>query len=191
MTKIRLNNTHRDILRKYGQEKIAALIDRKKEHELYATILMATNSAIRLKYPEEHMVTLRIYKLTRQDRCITFSFPSGRTDGFWFNEDKEMVDVPSRGGCLSSVAYPVNAAFEKAYDEYAKVKKANREEEEKRQTSFRVLIDVARMLEEVMEIIDLPKDLQERLGKKSQALVALNDDSLKQLKKDFAIKKAA
>jgi hypothetical protein len=189
MTKIRLNNTHRDVLSSYGQERIESLIDRKEEKELYAILLDGANEAIRAKYPEEHMVILRLYDCARKDQCLQFQFPSGKVDGFYFKAEDNLQDLPSRGGCYSSgnVAYPVHAAFETAYDQYHVVKKANDQGRDARVRSFNALVNAARTLEDVLEAIDLPQELQERLGKKSQALVALNDDTLKALKRDFAL----
>lgn len=193
MTKIRLNQTHRDILTKYGQEKISSLIDREKEHSLYAALLEATNKAIRKKYPEEHMAILRLYKLVRIDRCVKFQFPSGRVDGFafFYEDESKLADLPSRHGCLDSVVYPMSEGFETTYDKYAKVKHANDGEYEKKIVSFKTLVYAAKTLDDILEAIDLPDELQKRLGKQCTALVALSPDSLNSLKRDFALKTAA
>jgi hypothetical protein len=192
MTKIRLNTTHRDILRQYGQERISSVINRDKEKDLYQRILDGVNKAIRAKYPEDHMVILRQYKLARFDRCLRFQFPSGRVDGFNFAyEENALCDLPYNGGCRTDVVYPVNAAFEKAYDDYAKDKKVNDDERDKKLASFNALVDAAKTLEDVLAAIDLPAELQKQLGKQCTALVALSPDSLKVLKHDFALKKAA
>ena len=192
MTKIRLNKTHRDILTAYGQGKIADLIDRKKEKALYAALIEGTNKAIRVKYPEEHMAVLRLYKLARFDRCVKYQFPSGRVDGFTFQyeDEKLLADLPSRSGCFDSAVYPVDKKFKAAYDDYAKVKKVNDEERAKKNANLYSLIESAKTLDDVMDVIDLPKEILERLGRKSTALVALSSDTLKSLKRDFAIKAA-
>lgn len=192
MPKIRLTNAHRDTLRKYGQEKIATLIDRKKEQALYAKLLDGANKTIRTKYPEVDMVVIRKHGLATIDYCLKFQFPSGRVDGFRFDGDSKVNDIPYNRACAyQGRVYPVDAAFEISYDDYGLLKKANDDEQSKRLASFYALVDAAKTLEDVLEVIDLPADVQERLGKKSQALVALSPDTLKSLKKDFAIKKAA
>jgi hypothetical protein len=193
MTKIRLNNTHRDILMTYGREKIAGLIDRSREKVLYNTLLEAANKAIRDKYPEEHMVVCRLYELTRTDYCLRFQFPSGRVDGYNFapEDETKICDIPSCRGCYSGDVFPMDKVFEDAYDEHIKLKRANEEEERKRVASFRSLIESSRTLDEVLEVVDLPTDILERLGRKSTALVALSTDVLHGLKRDFAITQAA
>ena len=193
MTKIRLNNTHRDILTTYGQKKISGLLDRSREKMLYNTLLEAANKAIREKYPEEHLIVCRLYELTRTDYCLRFQFPSGRVDGVHFapEDASRICDVPSGRGCYSTDVFPMNKAFEDAYDEHIKLKRANDDEERERNAGFRSLIAASKTLEDVLEVIDLPEDILERFGRKSTALVALSTDTLRNLKRDFAIKQAA
>src|SRR5579864_1885410 len=193
MTKIRLNKTSREILMAYGQEKIAGLIDRSREKVLYNTLLEGANRAIRAKYPEEHLVICRLYELTRTDYCLRFQFPSGRVDGVNFApvDASRICDVPSGRGCYSADVFPMDKAFEDAYDEHTKLKRANDEEERERNAGFRSLIAASKTLEDVLEVIDLPEDILERFGRKSTALVALSTDTLRSLKQDFAIKQAA
>jgi len=193
MTKIRLNKTSRDILMAYGQEKIAGLVDRSREKALYDTLLEAANRAIRVKYPEEHMVVCRLYELTRTDYCLRFQFPSGRVDGYNFEpkDESRICDVPCGRGCYNNDVFPMDKAFEDTYDEHFRLKRANDAEERERVVSFRSLIEASRTLEEVLEVIELPEDMLERLGRKSTALVALSNDALRSLKRDFAIPQAA
>ena len=193
MSKIRLNKSHRDILLKYGQDKLSAAINRKKEMSLYDSLLAAVNAAIRKKYPEEHMVILRQYKLARFDRCLRFQFPSGRVDGFSFEyKEERLADLPYSNGCLAGTVYPVDARFEKLFDDYARIKKDNEKEKREKIAGFHALVVAAKTLDDILAVIDLPKDLQESIGKKdSTALVALSPDTLKSLKKDFALKQAA
>jgi hypothetical protein len=189
MKKIRLNNTHRDLLRQYGQDTIAALIDRKEEKALYAKLIDGANKAIRKKYPEEHMVVLRQYDLATINYWLKFQFPSGRVDGFSFDGKDPLADMPSR--YRSDDVYPVSEAFEKAFDDYAAVRKLNQDNERTKYAAFESLISSAKTVEDVMEVIELPPDLLERFGRKCTALVALSRDDLTRLKKDFALSKAA
>jgi hypothetical protein len=190
MTKTRLNNTHRELLTTYGHEKIASLIDRGEEKAFYAQLLGGANQAIRKRYPEEDMVILRRYDATHIDRCVRFQFPSGRVDGFFFpREETALADIPYCRSCTSDAAYAVDAAIETAFDGYHKTHTANNKEQHNRLAVFDALIRAARTLEEVMEAIDVPTELLERLGRKTTALVALSSDSLKQLKQDFALTK--
>ena len=191
MTKIRLNNNHRDILRAYGQEKTTAMIDRTKEKAFYAKLIEGANEAIRTRFPEEHMTILRLYNLTHVDRCLRFQFPSSRVDGFYFKADDAIADMPYRRDCSSNQAFAVNQAFESAYDQYAKLHQENQKKKMDKYRAFVSLITAAKTLEDVLEVIDLPIELQEQLGRKCTALVALSEESLKALRKDFQLKTAA
>jgi len=192
MTKIRsLNKTHRDILLEYGQQKIASLIDRSREKELFELVLAKGNEAIRKKYPEADMVVLRRYNQNRFDSCLRFQFPSGRVDCFsvpYEQRETMLADIPSGQGCM---AYPVDADCEAALDEHTLVRKSNDDEQRTKNASFLALVNAAKTLEDVLEVIDLPADVQSRLGKQSTAMVALSPDTLTQLKDDFKLSTAA
>ncbi len=196
MTRIRLNNNHRSILKEYGQQKIASLIDRKKENQLYGTMLDAANTAIRLKYPEKDMVVLRKYELTRHDCCLKFQFPSGRVDGFTFNKRNDdgpsINDLPYRRGCgyANGDVFPMDEAFETAFDMHAKERDANLAEIRRKEAEFFALVDSAKTLDDVLSVIELPEAILERLGRKSTSLVALSKESLDRLKADFSLKAA-
>lgn len=188
MPKTRLNNVHRDQLSAYGGEKIASLIDRSEEKAFYAQLLDATNQAIRKRYPEEDMVVLRRYDAVHTDRCVRFQFPSGRVDGFYFPFDETaLADIPNRRSCRTDAAYPVDAATEVALDGYQKTHAANDMDQQKRRSVFDALLRAAKTLEEIIEAIDLPIEMLERLGRKATALVALSADDLTRLRNDFAL----
>ena len=189
MTKTRLNNTHRQQLRTYGYEKIASLIDRGQEKAYYAQLLDAANTAIRQRYPEEDMAVLRRYDTTHIDRCVKFQFPSGRVDGFYFpSEEAGLADMPYRRHCLTHAAFAVDdEAIEVAFDAYHTARTANDKEQRQRGTVFDAMLQAAKTLEDVMEAVELPAELLERLGRKSTALIALSSDDLKRLKQDFAL----
>jgi len=191
MTKTRLNNIHRDLLRTYGHDRIGGLIDRSEEKAFYTQLLDGANQAIRKRFPEEDMVILRRYGVAHIDRCVRFQFPSGRVDGFYFPSDETaLADIPYRSSCTTDAAYPVEAAVETAFDGYHKAHTANNKEQYKRTSAFDSLLHAARTLDEVIEAIDLPPEVLERLGHKTTALVALSSDDLKRLKQDFALTQA-
>src|SRR5262245_20756892 len=85
--KVKLTNARRDVIREFGAKHIASVIDRDKETKHLAAMVEGANAAIRTKYPEVDMATLRKYNLTRKDYCLKFQFPSGRVDGFNFQTD--------------------------------------------------------------------------------------------------------
>ncbi|MFO0949635.1 MAG: hypothetical protein U0835_00495 [Isosphaeraceae bacterium] len=179
------------MIQEFGLKHIASTVDRVREHKLLATLLEGANAAIRAKYPEEDMAVLRKYKLQRVDRCLKFQFPSGRVDGFTFASEDGLADLPYRAGCgyFSNDVFAVTTAFEKAIDEYAKLKDQNDKSEREKVTQFHGFLAVCQTLDEVLDVIPLPDDIKKRLGHNSTALVAVTPETVKSLKATF--KKAA
>jgi hypothetical protein len=193
MTKIRLNKSHRDTIINYGQAVIDKSIDRKELDAAYDAILAGVNAAIRKRFPEADMVVLRKHKLETIDFCLKMQFPSGRVDGFAFNhkDEERICDLPYRRGCGNSDVFAVNEATESAFDSYALLHKSYREERNRKRSNLDALVESAKTLDDVLEVIELPAEVLERLGRKSQALVALSPDTLSQLKDDFKLATAA
>ena len=189
--KIKLNKSHREVIQDFGLKHIASTIDRGKEQKQLAILLEGANAAVRKKYPEEDMVVLRKYKLERMDRCLKFQFPSGRVDGFTFVSPAEIVDLPYSKSCHygNNDVFPVNAAFEKAFDEHAKLKLENDGRQTEKNREFMAFLTACQFLDEVLDVISLPDDIRKRLGHTSTALVAVTPETVKSLKATF--KKAA
>ncbi len=166
---------------------IAASIDRSKEQKHLAVLLEGVNASIRSKYPEADMAVLRKYKLERTDRCLKLQFPSGRVDGFTFASDAEVVDMPYKAGCgfYNNDVFPVTAAVEKAFDEYAKVKGENDKKQTERFQQFMAFLFACKFIDEVLDVIPLPEDVRKRLGHSSTALVAVTPETVKSLKATF------
>lgn len=189
--KIPLSNTRRDVIREYGSKHIKAGIDRSKEQKQLAVMLKEANTTIRRKYPEADMAVLRKYALSQVDRCLKFQMPSGRVDGFTFNADCEVADIPYRKSCYygNGDVFPVSEAFEKAFDLHAELKSdADKLEHEKHQ-QFISFLNACRTVDDLLEVIPLPEDIRKRLGADSTALVAVTAETVKSLKATF--KKAA
>ena len=146
--KIKMNKFQRTLIDEYGVKHIQSTLDRSKEAKLYQAILDGANTAIRAKYPEDEMVILRKYELTREDRCLRFQFPSERVDGFSFHYESSIADMPSKRGCYSGEVFPVSAAFENAFDEHAKLKKENDKIEAETVQSFRSFLAACVYLDE-------------------------------------------
>ncbi len=183
--KIRLNKIQRNLIEEYGLKHIQSSIDRTNETKLYEMLLEGANKAIREKYPEEEMAILRKYKLTRQDMCLKFLFPSGRVDGYWFTSGCPMADIPNPAGCYSSEVFAVPAPFENALDDLVQVKKDNDKLERDKLQLFQSFVTACVYLEEVLEVIELPEDLRERLGHRSTGLIAVTPDTVASLKATF------
>lgn len=190
MAKTRMNSGHRTVLTDFAEKKIAEVIDRKQEHKLYKKLLAAANTALRKKYPEKDMEILRKYKLVRTDHCIKFLFPSGRVDGMSFTkEDGEPVDIPYRYGCYGlyehEAAFPVSAEIGEALDEYNLIKAANDNLYRQKYRDCANLISYAKYVEDVLEVIKVPKEIENKLCAKSTALVALSPDVIARIQADF------
>lgn len=183
-----LNSTRREIIQKYATDHIRQQIDRTRESDLLSTMAEEANQAIRVKYPEADVAVLRKYGLTRKDNCLRFQFPSGRVDGFTFPADA-VVDLPKMHGCWNQDVFPVSETFETTFDAHAKEKKANDELQGQRLTALFSFLQKCRTVEDVMEIVELPSDLLQRLDMKSSALIALSPEAIASLKDAF--KKAA
>ena len=189
--KVKLTNARRDVIREFGLKHIAAGIDRTKEQKQLAVMIDGANVAIRAKYPEADMIALRKYKLERTDRCLKFQLPSGRVDGFNFANDAALKDMPYSRGCGygSNEVFPVTATFEKAFDEYAKLKTDSDKRQREKEQEFLNFLGACQYVEEVLEVIPLPEDIRKRVGHESTGLVAVTPETVKSLKATF--KKAA
>lgn len=189
--KTRLTKERRQLIEDFGLKHIAASIDRTKQQKQLAIMVAEANAAIRAKYPESDMAVLRKYNLQRIDRCLKFSFPSGRVDGYYFGSDDAVADMPYKAGCHYSTndVFPVSVAFEKAFDEHARLKSELDKLHDQKRSEFWGFLNACQSVEDVLEVIPLPDDLRKRLGHSSTALVAVTPESVKSLKATF--KKAA
>ena len=187
--KIKLNKSHREVIKSYGLNRISASIDRNKEAKQLQILLDGANTAIRGKYPESDMAILRKYELERTDRCLKFQFPSGRVDGFNFRSDVAIVDMPYKAGChySSNDVFPVSEKFEIAFDTHAKLKTENDKIEKAKHNEFFAFLNACQFVEEVLEVIPLPDDIRKRLGHSSTGLVAVTPDTVKSLKATFKL----
>lgn len=201
MAKTRMNQGHRDILKEFADKKIKKNVDRKEEHRLYEKLLKATNKEIRKKYPETEMEILRKYELTAKDSCVKFVFTSGRIDGMSFNSTWEttidsdgdqvsiyvtaIVDTPNSRGCRNNNVYPMPESFEKDLEEHARLVDKNNKLEQAKNQDVKNLIAYSKYIEDVLEVIKVPKDLEAKLLSKSTSLVALSPDVIKRIQADF------
>jgi hypothetical protein len=184
--KIKLNKAQRNIIKEYGVRHIQSTIDRTQEGKLYQTLVEGATKAIRIKYPEEEMVILRKYELARQDYCPRFQFPNGRVDGFSFKYGDPLAYVPSNQGSYGGEVFPVPAAIEEALDEYAKVKQGNDTLESGKAQDFRAFVTACVYLDEILEVIELPGEIRERLGRRSTGLVAVTPETVASIKATFS-----
>lgn len=197
MAKTRMNSGHRGVLKEFAESKIDEVVDRKIESKLYNKLVSTTNVAIRKKYPEKDMEILRKYQLTKVDNCLRFLFPSGRVDGFTFNGHNswggadegpsEIVDMPYTRGCFrTDDVFPMNEAFEEILGEHSKIKEENDKLKNQKRRDCNSLIDYAKYIEDVLEVIKVPKNIEEKLLAKSTALVALSPDVIERIQADFS-----
>lgn len=188
--KTRMNNAHRDVLREFAHKKIVEVVDRKLEDKLYAKLITKTNSVIRKKYPEKDIEVLRKYELTRVDTCLVFQFPSGRVGGITFEEEEaedKIAEMPYTRGCNSRAgeAFAVDSEIEELIEQYTKERDKNREIISNKRKDCNTLINFAKYVEDVLEVIKVPKEIETRLTAKSTALVALTPEVIGRIQADF------
>jgi hypothetical protein len=182
-----LNKARRAIIEEYGFKHIEATIDRTQENELLQQLVSLANEAIRAKYPEADMAVLRKYEVVRTDRCLRFQFPSGRVDGRSFPSDVAFADIPQHSGCYSGEVFAVSAECERVFDAYAKECEANYQLRHDKKRQFVDFVMASRTVEDVLEVIDLPVEIQERLGHRSTALIAVSAESVSALRETFRL----
>lgn len=188
MAKTRMNSGHRTVLLDFAVKKIKEVVDRKHEQKLYAAILSQVNKLIRKKYLEEDMIVLRKYKLFAIDNCVKFVFPSGRVSGFTFNKEQP-VDIPHSKRCYDRSfrdVYPATEAFEEMLEEHNKLKEESDKLYQQKIKDCQSLINFAKYVEDVLEVIKVPKDIEANLTARSTALVALSPDIIEHIQKDFS-----
>ena len=78
-------------------------------------------------------------------------------DGFTFPNDAAIADIPYCRGCHygTNDVFPVTAAFEKTFDEYAKLKAESDKQQQEKQRQFLSFLGACQSLDEVLEVIPL------------------------------------
>jgi hypothetical protein len=185
--KTQLNKARRDIIEEYGLKYIESRIDRTKEKSLLQRLADFANTAIRTKYPDADMAVLRAYGVIRTDRCIRFQFPSGRVDGQMFPNDISIADMPQDRGCYQGEVFAVPAECEEVFDAHAKEFQDNYRLNYETRNQFISFLRACKSVEDVLEVIDLPTDIRDRVDHRSTALVAVSPESVTALRETFRI----
>ncbi len=199
MAKKRLNKDHREqVISWMIKEKIEKVGINKELNKLQLNIIDIINVILRKYYPEEDMIILRKYKLSRQDICLKFSTPEGglftidfdyRFDGDQKIIAKEkIVDIVCSGGCYNNTVFETTNKLRDLYNSFDNLyndlyKKANKKESE-----YRTFINNCKYLEEVEAIVTLPDDIREYINGKSTAITIINPDLITSIKEDFKCK---
>jgi hypothetical protein len=183
--KTQLNRARRDIIEDFGRKHIESGIDRTLENTFLHQLIGYANEAIRARYPETDMAILRKYEAVRTDRCPRFQFPSGRVDGRMMPDDAPLADMPRHSGCYSGEVFAVPATCEQVFEAYAAEFAANCRIRDERTRQFTNFVTACRTVEDVLEVIDLPADIRNRLGHRSTALVAVSPESVAALRETF------
>jgi hypothetical protein len=95
--------------------------------------------------------------------------------------------MPNHGGCYSGEVFAVSAECEQVFDAYAAEFQANYGLIHDKRRQFLHFITVSRTVEDVLEVIDLPVEVRERLGHRSTALIAVSAESVSALREAFRI----
>jgi hypothetical protein len=185
--KTQLNKVRREIIEEYGRKHIASSIDRTREDSLLGQLINYANDVIRAKYPESDMAVLRKYEAVRTDRCLRFQFRGGRVDGRSFPSDAAIADMPKYSGCYSGEVFPVSAECERVFDAYEAEYRDNSRLRSDKEAQFTNFLTACRTVEDVLDVIDLPADIRERLGHRSTALVAVSPEAVTALRQSFKI----
>jgi hypothetical protein len=185
--KTRMNNAHREVLREFAYKKITEVVDLKQEQKLYEKLVKHINAAIRKRYPEKDIEVLGRYKLT--DNCYNFLFqyPSGQVTGFTCSVDEKypISEIAHRRKYSSEPAFPMTQEFENLLQEYGKVHEENIKIINQKKIDCNTLINFAKYVEDVIEVIKVPDEVRKRLCARSTALVALTPEVIERIQKDF------
>ncbi len=73
------------------------------------------------------------------------------------------------------------------FDAYAAEFQANYRLKEDKTRQFMDFVTASRTVEDVLEVIDLPADVRERVGHRSTALIAVSPESVSALRETFRI----
>ena len=86
---------------------------------------------------------------------------------------------------IRSEVFAVPAEIKKAFDDHIQVKKENDTLESDKSQVFRAFVTACVYLEEVLEVIEFPNEIQEQLGHRSTGLVAVTPTTIASLKATF------
>jgi hypothetical protein len=95
--------------------------------------------------------------------------------------------MPKQSGCYSGEVFAVSAECEQVFDAYAAEFHANYQLKDDKRRQFLSFVTASRTVEDVLEVIDLPADIRERLGHRSSALIAVSAESVSALRETFRI----
>ncbi len=98
-----------------------------------------------------------------------------------------IADMPKHGGCYSREVFAVSAECEQVFDAHAAEFQANYRLRHDKKRQFLNFVTASRTVEDVLEVIDLPAEVRERLGHRSTALIAVSAESVSVLRETFRI----
>jgi hypothetical protein len=189
-TRIRLNRHAKDKLLDYMVTQFDSRID---DTELNATlddILSRTNAILRAKYPEDDMVVLRKYKVTRLDHCIRFTvLDTQRIFSVCLTlrqAEGRLADIPFLSGCYKTDIFPCDKEFEALSDKWERLTDSRTDLVLGKRIEYRSFLETCRYLEEVEAVVPLTEDIRKTIGAQGRSLTVINPDVLKRIKSDFA-----
>jgi len=166
--------------------------------------IAAANKALRAKYPESDMVILRKYHCARQDVCLKFmdnettqvfgiDFAIRRSSSVFPlpNLDlKSIADIPSGRGCNSNEVFAISPTGRNAIEAFGKTLNEFAETRKNKFSDYGALTLGCKTVDELNEVIPLPEDIKQRYMSGAH-LIALSEDKIAELKKEFSPKKKA
>jgi hypothetical protein len=199
MAKTRLTETSRQRVLDFMIESLDAKMAKHPVFKLRDRVIAEANKIIRKKYPEDEMLVLRKYKLTRLDNCLRFSVTETgeffgvtfksiskkeRTDSYGF-QAKDVADIPSRGGCNDNTVYPVNSKFRALVHDYTTAFDGYMKHLTDKINNYKAFMAASKTIEDVEEVVVLPSDLRTAITGNNSALIAINDETIANIRADF------
>lgn len=153
-------------------------------------VVTALNVAIRKKFPENEMIVLRKYKLTRTDYCMKL-VDSVTNAVFGINleivsekEATKLADTPTGQGHNSQDVYPMDPKGHALIDEYLSLKEASREERSNKSRDYRSFLSACRYVEDAHEVVPFPKEMQTLLFS-GGAIILINKEIIAAIRSEF------
>lgn len=184
MAKIRLNQTHREALRRFAREHVACVPEQKARDTTYRKASTGVRRDVEKQFPTTDMEILARYKVAKPDTCIRGGSPSGQFTAFTFDSKEDAPFVPDR--CCSSRSISFAQSTVTAIEAFEVADAALKKAREAKLAAYEALITSARTFEEVVEIWPAAAALADRIGAPSTAIVALSEDVAALIRNDNA-----
>lgn len=179
MAKTRLNQGHREFLRKLMQEIVTCPEEVAEVEKTYAAAEPLVRKAVEAKYPAKDMKVLRRYEAAKQDDCIKLQLSAGGVEMFHFK--------PDTGPIVAKVTYQgaIYLADEKTTDavqNWIAAREIASKRIREKHTDYEALIEGTNYLEDIEAVWPEAAELRKRIAKQLPAV--LSEEVVKRIKAD-------